>query len=377
MLHAVLLLTAFVAPATQPAARDLAPVIAPIVEKHKLPAMAAAVIEGTTVVGLGAVGVRAAGSTEPVTTNDLWHLGSCTKAMTATLAAALVEKGSLAWNTTIGDVFSDIPMNDAWRAVTLDQLLHNRAGAPADLNRDGLWANLFTHAGTPREQRLDLCRGVLAWEPDVAPGEKFIYSNAGFALAGAMLERKSGKAWEDLMREHVFAPLTITHAGFGAPGSAETVDQPRGHRAGISTPPGPRSDNPAAIGPAGTVHMSITDWARFVSAHLIGERGESPLLPAPAFKHLHEPVPDPQTEYAAGWLVMSRPWAKGDQPQDTGRVLMHNGSNTMWYCVTWLAPERNFAILITCNQGDKGADAACDEAAGALVEDYLASPKGK
>jgi hypothetical protein len=58
----------------------------------------------------------------------------------------------------------------------------------------------------------------------------------------------------------------------------------------------------------------------------------------------------------------------------TGNVLTHSGSNTMWFCVTWIAPERDFAVLVMCNQGERG-DKACDEAASAMIQDELARAK--
>jgi hypothetical protein len=70
------------------------------------------------------------------------------------------------------------------------------------------------------------------------------------------------------------------------------------------------------------------------------------------------------TTYAMGWLVLDRPWGGG-------RVLMHNGSNTMWYCVVWMAPEKDFAALIATNQGGDRAARACDEAATLLVRKVL------
>ena len=70
--------------------------------------------------------------------------------------------------------------------------------------------------------------------------------------------------------------------------------------------------------------------------------------------------------YAGGWLVGKRPWAGG-------ATLSHAGSNVRWFAVTWLAPEKGFAVLIACNTGKKGADKACDDAAGTLIQKYLQS----
>ncbi|MBI2919720.1 MAG: beta-lactamase family protein [Planctomycetes bacterium] len=376
-----LLLSVLPLPAEEPAPRSLDDVLTPIREKHALPALAAAVVTPDGLRALGAVGTRRANGQDAVSTADLWHLGSCTKAMTATLVARLVERGTLSWDMTLGDALPELSdsMDSGWAAVTLEQLLANRGGAPAGLDRDGLWGKLWAHQGTPFEARRLLVAGIVKHPPEYEPGTKFLYSNTNFAIAGHVAEALGGASWEELMRKEVFSPLGIEGAGFGAPGRAgEKADQPRGHGAkGKPVEPGPGSDNPVAIGPAGIVHMSLTDWAKFIGAHLRGARGErvdgadgKPFLGAVSWKKLHTP---PGDGYAMGWSVTARPgWAKGAGREDTGRVLTHNGSNTMWYCVVWIAPEKGFAVLVATNAAAGGAGAAgTDEAASAVIREWV------
>ena len=354
------------------APRDVAALLRPIRTKHDLPGMAGAIVTGGALEAIGADGVRERGKPDAVTTGDLWHLGSCTKSMTATLVAMLVEQGKLKWGTTVADVFPDVKeMDPGWRGVTLEHLVTNHGGAPANLDADGLWGRLWAPNVAPVRLRRMLVEGVLRHAPDPKPGTKFVYSNAGFAIAGAMAETAMKEPWESLIAKRVFAPLDMKSAGFGAPGSKDVLDQPRGHRAdGRPVPPGPGADNPAAIGPAGTVHCAIGDWAKYVQAHLTGETKEKArLLPASSFVRLHTPVAD-DSGYAMGWAVTNREWA--GKP---GRTLTHTGSNTMWFCVTWIAPEKDFAVLVTCNQGGDVAAKACDEASWALIQDHLAQAK--
>ncbi|HVS10801.1 MAG TPA: serine hydrolase domain-containing protein [Planctomycetota bacterium] len=348
------------APARAP--RDVSELLAPIRERHGVPALAGAIFEGTAVVALGADGVRQLGREARVTPEERFHLGSCTKAMTATLIARLVEAKELAWDSTVGAAFSDLvpKMDPAWRAVTLEELLTHRAGAPEELDAGGLWRRLRESEASPPEQRRMLVEGVLARPPVAPPGTKFLYSNAGYAIAGAMAERATGKAWEDLMRKQLFEPLGMESAGFGPPGKPGTLDQPVGHdRRGKPVGTGPKADNPAAIGPAGSVHASLADWARFVAAHLDGERGGAKILRAASFEKLHTPPPGSEPAYAMGWGVTQRSWG--------GRVLTHSGSNTLWFCTVWIAPEKGFAVLVATNQGGDEAQRACDEAALILI----------
>src|SRR5204863_8029225 len=122
------------------------------------------------------------------------------------------------------------------------------------------------HRGNATSARRLLVEGVTSKAPEATPGEKYIYSNAGFSIAGHMAEKVAGKSWEDLVRDKIFRPLGMTSAGFGAPGSPTKNDQPRGHKAdGSPVEPGPTADNPIAIGPAGTVHCSIEESSRFAA----------------------------------------------------------------------------------------------------------------
>ncbi len=333
--------------------------------QHGLPALAAAVIVEGEIVALEAVGVRAAGSEQPVSRDDLWHLGSCTKAMTATLCGVLVEEGLLRWDSTVGEVFADQidTIHEGWRGVTLAQFLRHRSGLAEDRRPDSLHARLWTLTGPMIDRRRRVVELAFADAPEVRPGSAMHYSNAGYIIAGAMCERVTGRAWEDLVRERVFAPLEMGSAGFGPPGNAGRIDQPRAHRrTGDSwTPvePGPRADNPAVLAPAGTVHASLADWAKFVRLHLAGARGERGLLLKPdSFAAMHEDA-DAQS-YAMGWGTPARPWAGGS-------TLTHAGSNTMWFCVVWAAPEKDFAVLVATNCAGDSAPKACDEVAGAVI----------
>ena len=83
-------------------------ILKPYLTKYDLPAIAAAVVKDGKIISAGAIGTRRAGVKIPVTINDWFHLGSDTKAMTALLAAMLVEEGKLRWNTTPAEVFPEL-----------------------------------------------------------------------------------------------------------------------------------------------------------------------------------------------------------------------------------------------------------------------------
>jgi CubicO group peptidase (beta-lactamase class C family) len=346
--------------------------LAEIRAKHDVPGLVGLTLEGDRVAATGAAGVRRRGGTDAITIDDKMHLGSCTKAMTATLCALLVQEKKLAWDAKPAEAFAATakPMDPGWKDATLAMLLQNRGGAPNDLARMGLWDMLWNAKGPPREARLLLVRGVLGKPPVAPPGTKFEYSNAGFSIAGAMGERAADTAWEDLLRKRLFEPLGMKSAGFGAPLSEEKAGQPRGHRAdGTPVDPGPGDDNPDAVGPAGKVHASLPDWAKFVALHLRRGKGFDGALGKIDFAKLHTPpvVDGKPADYAMGWVVAERDWG--------GHVLWHTGSNTMWFASVWIAPEKDFAVLAAANQGGDGAVKACDEAVAALLQDRQSAGK--
>ena len=175
----------------------------------------------------------------------------------------------------------------------LDWLCSNRGGAPGDLNPGGIWNELWNFKGTPTEGRRLLLTRLTARAPSSTPGTKYEYSNAGFALAGHMLETVADNPWEALLTERFFVPLGMTSAGFGVPATPRHIDQPWGQqRVGANNnpmEPGTNADNPLAIGPAGTVHCSLLDLAKYCSG--TRSSGSRPTATSPSWRCPTSPRP--------------------------------------------------------------------------------------
>src|SRR5450756_2248116 len=80
-------------------------------ETYRLPSLEICVIRAGSVVDVAVGGVRKAGGTDAVTSKDLFHLGSMTKAMTATMLATLVQEGKLSWDMTMAEAFPAIAVS--------------------------------------------------------------------------------------------------------------------------------------------------------------------------------------------------------------------------------------------------------------------------
>lgn len=377
---AVLVATLFslipvIAEGAKPGIRDLSPLLETHRAKQSLPAVGAIVVTHEGVVARGVAGVRKLGDDTKVQLTDRWHLGSDTKAMTATMVAALVEKGKLSWKLTIAEVLPDLApeMRDEYKNVTLEMLLAHRGGIGSEHSVDGLWDKLWKREAMPVEERHKMAKAMLAVEPAVKPGDYF-YSNCGYGIAAHMAETVTKTPWETLMKQYVFEPLGMKSAGFGVPWADEPPTDPWPHSArGVPTHPGPMADNPPSIGPGGTVHASLDDWARFVIDQLRGDRGDPGTLLRPStYKHLHKGIKtgEGDTAYALGWQVVQRDWCKGPNG-GTGRCLTHAGSNNSWFAIVWIAPERDFAVLCTTNMGGHGVFERIDAVCWEVIEDQL------
>jgi len=332
---------------------------------NNIPGMAAAVIVGGKILGVGQTGVRKRDMPDPILRDDPFHLGTCTKALTATMIGVLVDEGRLKWDSTIGDLIGREIGGIApdYASVTIDQLLHHRGGfsphGPTEV-----W-EAAKHARGPAAQQRRVYVEAVLMQAAQAPVGKYVYSNAGYAVLGFIAETITNTPYEQLMQEKVFAPLGLTSAGFGNAGRSNALTAPYPH---IQTGRPNFLDSPAAITAAGRIHMNMTDWAKFCLMHL-GHQPTPPLLQPQTLEHLHElagEVPADGFGYAGGWMRPNRDWAGG-------RTLFHVGTNTFNYCVAWLSPVKDCGVLVACNQGGKKAQSAVDEAANALIARFMAA----
>ena len=345
---------------------DLGPLLEPVLKKSKLPSIAAAVVNGDKITGVGAVGVRKIGDPTPVASADKYHIGSCTKMMTATLAAALIEQGLLTWETTIEEVLGDVveDIHPEFKSVSLEMLLAHIGGLPARPPKK-VWAKAWENQGriAATDQRKMFITSLLAAKPAYQPGTKSIYSNQGYATVGLMLETLAEKPWEELMRIHIFEPLGMDSAGFRAPCSAFELDQPWGHKGKKpASPDRVTGDNPDAIGPAGTVHLSIEDLAKFARYHL-NQPTDSILKKAESFQKLNTTLPKSAHHGVGGWLVH-------DLERFGGHCLQMTGSNTEWFTLFWIWPADDIAIVVSTNSSSISVFGKCDAAAAAILHEF-------
>ena len=170
--------------------------------KHNVPSLSIAVVRSDGIVTTQCSGVRKRGTDEAVELSDRHPLGSCTKSMTATLAAVVVEAGNIEWDTTISQVWpraGEKQLHPSLRDVTLNELLSHQSGLASDLKdlKGDDWLSFFEEKASPPLERQRMLNLILKPKPEHPRGE-YHYSNLGYVVAAAMLETQM---WRQF-REH-------------------------------------------------------------------------------------------------------------------------------------------------------------------------------
>jgi len=318
-------------------------------ETYHLPALELCVIDADGINEVASDGVRKAGGTTVVEESDLFHVGSMTKAMTATMLATLIQEGKLSWDMTLAQALPSLvsTMDPRYDGVTLEQLLTHTSGLPR-YTTDLEWASIPPFTGTPAEQRQAFARMLLT-RPPIGTAGVYRYSNAGYAVAAAIAEKATGETWEQLMQERVFGPLNM-RAAYGWP-LLSGEGEPWGHRIknGVVTPHD-LSDHyrvPTVLAPAGDVSISILDYSAFARLHLAGlESVDGSVLSAVDIQRLHQPV----LEYSSGWH---------EELIDGVPTSWHRGTCDTFDTFVLLQSSRDIGVIIFTNAD--GDDLAAKE----------------
>lgn len=329
-------------------------IIEGIVSDSNVPALTVTVIRDNQVVESASVGVRSFEADVPVSEQDQWQIGSVTKAITATLAARLVDLDMLTWDTRIDDSLSEHldQINDELHDITLAELLQHRSGMRRGLDTTA------TEENNPNDRLSYVLRGLE--DSPVAQRGEFSYSNLGYVTAGVMIEKATGMRWEDALQTYLFSELGIIEYGFGIPDPGPGLSQPVGHYRRTPTSANRFNDYWVVVpqaeyridwlklnGPAGSVFITQQEYQKFQQLHLDGANNRSNFLTANSFKRIQQPGTG--QDYAMGWFNEESEVINELKIQEP--VLTHGGSIGIWTASSTLLPDRNISIFMASNSG--------------------------
>ncbi|HEX9945260.1 MAG TPA: serine hydrolase domain-containing protein [Thermoanaerobaculia bacterium] len=304
----------------------------------RTPGAAVAVISGDRIVFSKGFGVANVETGTPVTPDTLFHVGSLTKVLTAAAVAAEAEVGRLRLDAPVGGYVLGLAPRIA--RLTLDQLLAQTSGLRDVPGEDGLHG----------EDALGIfVRSLKDDDLLVAPGRAFSYSNAGYALAGYVLESAGGKPYADRMDEILFRPLGMTRTTL-RPLMAVTHPLAMGHTARGEEAPKvvrPLADD-TRLWPAGYAFTSLSDLSRFVLALLNGGKVDSrqALPPGVAARLLAPHIEIPTNVFVNG------AYGYGLFLQDDRglRRAEHGGELPGYGAEIRTFPERRVAVIVLANR---------------------------
>lgn len=196
-----------------------------------------------------------------------FSLASITKMFTAVAVAQLVEQGRLRFDERVGEILPDYPNKDVATKVTLAELLSHTSGLI------GARDEVVNHPGPPSASTMmEHLKNIVNLPLSFEPGQKFGYSNAGYTLLGAIIEKASGQSYYSYLRTHLFKPAGMDHTGFYALES----DPPNLAEGFEDSPDGKRINNVFDLGrglgsPAGGASSNGEDMVRFSTALTSGK----------------------------------------------------------------------------------------------------------
>ena len=331
--------------------------VAEQMKRLKVPGASVAVVSRGEVVLARGYGVADAASGSPVTADTLFAIGSTTKAFTTFAIAQAVEGGLLEWDAPVRRWLPNLDLDDdiAERHLALRDMCSHRSGLP---RHDLLWY------ANPAVTRAELVERMAHLEPTVGFRERWQYNNLMFAAAGVALANATGKSWEEWVRERIFAPLGMSRTTFGLAETLRSSDVAQPHDRKKMKDVVIDFRDLTEIGPAGSIHSSANDMARWIEVLLgRGEARGQRILSAGAFQELVTPVsvlgaPGEPTAYGLGWMLDTR----------EGKVRFHHGGGIDGFTTqVEVYPDERLGIFAVTNR----ASPLTNLLAGQLAERFL------
>jgi CubicO group peptidase (beta-lactamase class C family) len=263
----------------------------------------------------------------PFTTKTMQPIASNSKLFTAVAAGMLVEEGKLAWDKPIRDSVPEIQFyNDQLNSnVTLRDMLSHRTGVT---RHDLIWfKSPFT--------REELFEKLKYLEPQEPMRTTFLYNNLMFAAVGQIIEIKSGKKWEDFVRERIFTPLDMSTTCYTI---ADMLKQPdygvpfREKRDSFELYKIPYYQDTEGVAPAGAVISNIDELSHWLIALMNeGKYNGKQVLPAGALKATLQPaiaLPNAGGEALGFWELINSAYGMGRWTASyRGKLLTYHGGD--------------------------------------------------
>jgi CubicO group peptidase (beta-lactamase class C family) len=319
---------------------------------------AALVAENGRVVYKGAFGMANMEWNIPNTPDTRFRLGSITKQFTAMLTLQLVEQGKVKLDGKITDYLPDY-RKDIGEKVTVHHLLTHTSGIPSYTGQPGFFENVSRNPYKVGEFVKKYASGNLEFEP----GSKFSYNNSGYFLLGAIIEKVTGKSYEQVLKENILDPAGMKNTGYDhhdaiipkrATGYSKTSD-------GYTNAAYLDMSIPYA---AGSMYSTVEDLYLWDQALYTDK-----LISAQSKALIYKPFLD---DYAYGWVVRNASFKQNDKPV---QVITHGGGiNGFTTTIVRYPNEKNLIVMLD-NTGTGYLDRLSESLAKILYNQPYDPPK--
>lgn len=310
-------------------------------DRWAIPGLTVAIVQGDEVLMAEGFGVQDLDRRRPVDADTQFGVASLSKAMTATAMGLLVDQGRLDWDDRVIDHLPGFRLSDPWvtEQVTIRDLLSHRVGVGR------LFGNRLTFMPAASVDEALVALRHHDFEQPFRQG--YVYSNAMYAVAGAVIEAVSGQPWADFVEQQLFAPLGMTRTTVRLSGMDDNAAHPHQQIRGELVEIARRDWTWGA--PAAAVNTTANDLARWMQFNLATETGDKGPLSPQVLAEIHAPVNLAGFDAEAGVInAYGLGWSLGRH--EHFHVLRHGGATDGINSLIWLLPELDLGIAVSANR---------------------------
>lgn len=314
--------------------------------KWGIPGMAIAVVQGDKIVYARGFGVRKINTTDPVDADTVFQIGSTTKAFTSALVAMMVDEGKVKWDDKVIDYLPEFRMYDPWvtREFTITDLMAQRSGLPERSGDDLV---------TLGYNRSEVMRSSSRLKPVTSFRSSYAYQNIPFLWAAALVEKLTGRTWEENIQNRIFEPLGMVNSSTDMVSFQKARDAAFLHyeKDGVITA-APMDwrymDVTYNLGPAGSINSNVYDMAKWLILQMNnGTYQGKQLISADSIDYMHSPKTIMSSRsrgdseyYCQGWQYLDH------QPYP---IIYHLGGTLGHTSVVAFNPHSRLGLVILFN----------------------------
>ena len=318
----------------------------------KIPGMGVSIYKDGKIILSKGYGVKSLETGVPTDTHTLYQIGSVSKSFTAAVLASLVDEGLLSWEDRVKDHLPDFEMYDPW-------VTENIQVKDLTSHRTGLRDDIGTYLGNLGYDRDDIYQMFRLIKPEYTFRGDYQYNNITFIPAAKIIEKLTGKSWEDNVRERIFEPLGMNESTLNGEGFAQGLADGSAalpytfERKGREMDIWPMYGDEQAlwwltvVGPAGSICSTPTDLIKWAVFHLNnGKVGDRQVISQKQMNYLHRGVTitsqnaDKTNLYGHCWFI---------EQTRKGRLYFHTGTTWGMTTICAFVPEMDFAMTIQVN----------------------------